>query len=127
MRGYSCLRCICGELRARGAQRGEAIAYCMIDLDNFKQINDMYGHSCGDAVLVSLSERIRELLPREARLARLGGDEFALVMAYPVGHTDRVDDLVIRLFASIAAPTASSTLASSKMIKGDLPPSSMVT
>lgn len=92
------------DLRARAAQRGEAIAYCMIDLDNFKQINDMYGHSCGDAVLVKLSERIREMLPREARLARLGGDEFAFVMAYPVGHTDRIDDLVIRLFASVAAP-----------------------
>lgn len=92
------------ELRARAAERGEAVAYCMIDLDNFKQINDMYGHPCGDAVLVKLCERIRQLLPREARLARLGGDEFAFVMAYPVGHTDRIDDLVIRLFASIAEP-----------------------
>jgi diguanylate cyclase (GGDEF)-like protein len=92
------------DLRSRAAVRGEAIVYCMIDLDNFKQINDMYGHSCGDAVLVSLCEKIRALLPREARLARLGGDEFAFVMAYPVGHTDRVDDLVIRLFASLAEP-----------------------
>ncbi|MFN3864827.1 MAG: putative bifunctional diguanylate cyclase/phosphodiesterase [Erythrobacter sp.] len=92
------------ELRERTAERGEATAYCMIDLDNFKQINDMYGHSCGDAVLVKLAERIRELLPHEARLARQGGDEFAFVMAYPAGHTDRIDDLVIRLFASIAAP-----------------------
>lgn len=92
------------ELRARAAERGEAVAYCMIDLDNFKQINDMYGHPCGDAVLVHLCERIRQLLPREARLARLGGDEFAFVMAYPVGRTDRIDDLVIRLFASIAEP-----------------------
>ncbi|WP_296720052.1 EAL domain-containing protein [Erythrobacter sp.] len=92
------------QLRTRAAMRGEAIAYCMIDLDNFKQINDMYGHSCGDAVLVKLCERIRALLPREASLARLGGDEFAFVMAYPVGHTERIDDLVIRLFASTAEP-----------------------
>ena len=92
------------DLRKRAALRGEAIVYCMIDLDNFKQINDMYGHSCGDAVLVGLSEKIRKMLPREARLARLGGDEFAFVMSYPVGHADRIDDLVIRLFASIAEP-----------------------
>ncbi|WP_349514178.1 EAL domain-containing protein [Erythrobacter sp. NFXS35] len=92
------------QLRARAALRGEAIAYCMIDLDNFKQINDMYGHSCGDAVLVSLCDKMRAMLPREARLARLGGDEFAFVMPYPIGHTDRIDDLVIRLFASIAEP-----------------------
>jgi diguanylate cyclase (GGDEF)-like protein len=92
------------QLRASAAERGEALAYCMIDLDNFKQINDMYGHTCGDAVLVKLCEQLRSLLPREARLARLGGDEFAFVMPYPVGHTDRIDDLVIRLFASIADP-----------------------
>ena len=92
------------ELRARAAMRGEAVAYCMIDLDNFKQINDMHGHSAGDAVLVMLCERIRALLPREARLARLGGDEFAFVMPFPAGNADRVDDLVIRLFESLAQP-----------------------
>ena len=91
-------------LRTAAAERGEAIAYCMIDLDNFKQINDMYGHTYGDAVLVKLCDRLRALLPREVRLARLGGDEFAFVMAYPVGHTDRIDDLVIRLFANLAEP-----------------------
>jgi diguanylate cyclase (GGDEF)-like protein len=79
------------EMRARAAVRGEAIVYCMIDLDNFKQVNDMHGHSAGDAVLVMLCERIRALLPREARLARLGGDE-------------RIDDLIIRLFESLAEP-----------------------
>lgn len=91
-------------VRLRAADAGEAIIYCMIDLDNFKQINDMHGHAIGDAVLVKLAERVRLLLPRDARLARLGGDEFAFVMAYPVGHTDRVDDLVIRLFESVAQP-----------------------
>lgn len=91
-------------LRARAAMRGEAVAYCMIDLDNFKQINDMHGHSAGDAVLVMLCQRVRALLPREAHLARLGGDEFAFVMAYPAGHDDRIDDLVIRLFESLSQP-----------------------
>jgi diguanylate cyclase (GGDEF)-like protein len=92
------------ELRTRAAERGEALAYCMIDLDNFKQINDMHGHPAGDAVLVIFCERMRALLPRDARLARLGGDEFAFVMVYPAGHNDRVDDLVIRLFESMAQP-----------------------
>ena len=92
------------DLRSRAAMRGEAVAYCMIDLDNFKQINDMHGHYAGDAVLVMLSERLRGLLPRDAQLARLGGDEFAFVMAFPAGHSDRVDDLVIRLFESMSEP-----------------------
>ena len=92
------------DLRTRAAMRGDAVAYCMIDVDNFKQINDMHGHSAGDAVLVMLCERIRNLLPPEARLARLGGDEFAFIMAYPASRADRVDDLVIRLFESMAQP-----------------------
>ncbi|MBU7579101.1 MAG: EAL domain-containing protein [Porphyrobacter sp.] len=92
------------ELRARAAVRSEAVAYCMLDLDNFKHINDMHGHSAGDAVLVMLCDRIRALLPAEARLARLGGDEFAFVMAYPAGQTERIDDIAIRLFESMAQP-----------------------
>jgi diguanylate cyclase (GGDEF)-like protein len=91
-------------IRQRAAMNGEAVAYCMIDLDNFKQINDMHGHIIGDAVLVMLCERIRALLPREARLARLGGDEFAFVLPFPAGHPERIDDLAIRLFETFAQP-----------------------
>lgn len=86
------------------AERGEAIAYCMFDLDNFKQINDMHGHTTGDAVLVTLCERVRSLLPSSARLARLGGDEFAFVLPYPANQPERVDDLAIRLFERLAHP-----------------------
>lgn len=92
------------EIRTRAATRGEALAYCMIDVDNFKQINDMHGHVVGDAVLVMLCERFRALLPREARLARLGGDEFAFVMPFPAGRHDRIDDFTIRIFETFAEP-----------------------
>ncbi len=92
------------QVRAHAATRAEALAYCMIDLDNFKQINDMHGHTIGDAVLVMLCERVQALLPRGARLARLGGDEFAFVMTYPAGQHERVDDLVIRLFERVSCP-----------------------
>ncbi len=85
-------------------ERGEAVAYCMLDLDNFKHINDMHGHTTGDAVLVALCDRVRAILPKEASLARLGGDEFAFVMSYPVDQPERVDDLAIRLFERLAAP-----------------------
>jgi diguanylate cyclase (GGDEF)-like protein len=91
-------------LRARATERGEAVVYCMIDIDKFKQINDMHGHSSGDAVLVMLSERLCSLLPRDTRLARLGGDEFAFVMAYPRTQRDRIDDLVCRVFDQLAKP-----------------------
>jgi len=94
------------QARMQAAMRGDALAYCMIDLDNFKHINDMHGHTIGDAVLVMLCERVQALLPREAKLARLGGDEFAFVMTYPAGQHERVDDLVIRLFERISRPFA---------------------
>jgi diguanylate cyclase (GGDEF)-like protein len=86
------------------AERDEAIAYCMFDLDNFKQINDMHGHTTGDAVLVALCDRVRALLPKNAHLARLGGDEFAFVMPYPPSQPERIDDLAIRLFERLATP-----------------------
>jgi diguanylate cyclase (GGDEF)-like protein len=85
-------------------ERGEAVAYCMFDLDNFKQINDMHGHTAGDAVLVTLCDRVRTLLPKGAHLARLGGDEFAFVLLYPADQPERVDDLAIRLFERLAQP-----------------------
>ncbi len=91
-------------VRAQAAIRGDTVAYCMIDLDNFKQINDMHGHACGDAVLVMLTERLHALLPRESRLARLGGDEFAFVTSYPQGQGERIDELILRLFENIAMP-----------------------
>ena len=91
-------------LRARANARGDAVCYAMIDLDNVKYINDMYGHSAGDRVLVKLSERIREHLTEDAVLARLGGDEFAFVMAYEPHSRRRIDDLIIRLFDHVMIP-----------------------
>jgi len=52
----------------------------MIDIDNFKLINDLYGHTAGDRLLISLSEMIRSQLPQGALAARLGGDEFVMLL-----------------------------------------------
>lgn len=56
-------------------------ALLLIDIDNFKQVNDLYGHTAGDRLLVTLSEMIRSLLPERALAARLGGDEFVILLA----------------------------------------------
>ncbi|MBU2642615.1 MAG: EAL domain-containing protein [Thiobacillus sp.] len=50
----------------------------LIDLDDFKAINDLAGHSAGDSVIQHMAERLRELKPEPRLAARLGGDEFAL-------------------------------------------------
>lgn len=57
-------------------QKGGALL--LIDLDDFKAINDLAGHSAGDAVIQRVAERLRELHPAAKLAARLGGDEFAL-------------------------------------------------
>lgn len=55
-------------------------ALLLIDIDNFKLVNDLYGHTAGDRLLVALSEMIRSVLPDDALAARLGGDEFVILL-----------------------------------------------
>ena len=50
------------------------------DIDHFKNINDALGHSCGDALLVTIAQRIRTVLREEDMVARMGGDEFILIL-----------------------------------------------
>lgn len=65
-----------GEHAAR-AEAGQAVLY--LDLDWFKTINDTLGHKAGDAVLVAVGKRLREVGGAHVRVARIGGDEFVLV------------------------------------------------
>lgn len=57
-----------------------ALALMFIDLDEFKPINDTYGHDVGDAVLIQCAERIRACLRKPDSVARLGGDEFVVLL-----------------------------------------------
>ncbi|WLG54164.1 GGDEF domain-containing protein [Pseudomonas extremorientalis] len=55
-------------------------ALLLIDIDNFKSVNDLHGHNAGDRLLIALSEMIRSVVPRGALAARLGGDEFVILL-----------------------------------------------
>lgn len=59
----------------------------LIDLDNFKQINDRHGHPAGDAMLRAVGQVIANTLPAEGVAGRLGGDELALLLAQPLDLT----------------------------------------
>lgn len=63
------------------AQRcGRHVVVLLVDLNNFKEINDRFGHAAGDALLQALARRMRGLLRENDTLARLGGDEFVVVL-----------------------------------------------
>ena len=94
------------QLAGLANRNGRSVAFVMIDLDNFKQVNDIHGHLAGDLVLREAADRIRTLLPAEALLARLGGDEFAIVVSYDRMVPNRIDQLVTRIIESIAEPFA---------------------
>jgi diguanylate cyclase len=59
---------------------GRSLAVLCLDLDRFKEINDLFGHSAGDQVLQTVASRITAVLGERQMMARLGGDEFAILM-----------------------------------------------
>ncbi len=66
-------------LRRRGAT-GSALAAMLVDLDDFKRVNDSLGHEAGDQVLRGFAERVRRGLRHDDTIARFGGDEFAVLI-----------------------------------------------
>jgi diguanylate cyclase (GGDEF)-like protein len=64
----------------RAKRYRRALSFLILDLDNFKQVNDEYGHQQGDAVIKTLARIMREKTRRSDTLARYGGEEFALIL-----------------------------------------------
>jgi diguanylate cyclase (GGDEF)-like protein/PAS domain S-box-containing protein len=89
---------------ARSSREGGATAVLFIDLDNFKRINDVYGHATGDAVLRALGDRLQTAVRPADTVARLGGDEFVAVCEKVTEEGARV--LAGRLQAQIQLPIA---------------------
>ena len=58
----------------------ESLSIGMLDIDNFKQINDSFGHDIGDAVLIKLSAKLRRTLRQEDFIGRFGGEEFLVIL-----------------------------------------------
>lgn len=63
------------------ATRDEPIALLLIDIDQFKVVNDTYGHQTGDRLIIGIAERIRRVVSAADCLSRIGGDEFALILS----------------------------------------------
>ena len=81
-------------------QKGESFAVMCIDLDRFKEVNDVFGHAVGDGLLCEIAKRLHEA-SGSAFLARLGGDEFTIICAGGSQPT-AAEALADRLFEAIA-------------------------
>ncbi len=75
----------------------------VVDLDHFKVINDSLGHELGDALLIEVTQRIRDSVRPGDMVARLGGDEFAL-LCEDVSSIQRIDSIADRVAESLDAP-----------------------
>lgn len=88
----------------------QELALLMLDLDNFKYINDLNSHQVGDHVLVATAMRIREVVGKDGIVARIGGDEFLCALSYDRDEREQVDKLAATLVEAIAAPIESNGL-----------------
>ncbi|MBY0465509.1 MAG: EAL domain-containing protein, partial [Burkholderiales bacterium] len=90
---------------ARARRDKLTLAVCMLDLDGFKEVNDLHGHDVGDQLLVEIARRLQTVLREDDTLARLGGDEFVLLLAN-LRHPEESHGVLERMLRSIAQPMA---------------------
>ncbi|MDP1927442.1 MAG: diguanylate cyclase [Thiobacillus sp.] len=87
-----------------GARRsGKQLAVLAVDLDDFKAVNDQYGHAAGDAVIVKSAERMQQLLRESDVIARFGGDEFVIVLGQ-VDHAAAAREVASRVVECLCQP-----------------------
>jgi diguanylate cyclase (GGDEF)-like protein len=91
------------EAIARANRRLTSLAVLCIDLDEFKEINDQYGHEAGDCMLHAIAGRLSACVRSTDTLARLGGDEFMIVLE-DVKHAESVEKFAEGLLKTIAEP-----------------------
>jgi diguanylate cyclase (GGDEF)-like protein len=90
-------------LLSRASEQEVRLAVGLIDLDGFKPVNDLYGHSIGDKLLYLVGQRLTGLLNEEVHLARLGGDEFGLIITQAMSD-DQLQAFGERICASMREP-----------------------
>jgi diguanylate cyclase (GGDEF)-like protein/PAS domain S-box-containing protein len=84
-------------------QHGEMVAVHHLDLDQFKAVNDTFGHPCGDKLLRIVAERLRGLVGEADTIARMGGDEFVIVQA-TIADPAEATSLAQRVIDALSEP-----------------------
>ena len=90
---------------ARARREQLPLAVCMLDLDGFKQVNDVHGHAAGDDLLVEVARRLQKGMREGDTVARLGGDEFVLLLS-DLQHPKESHSMLERVLQAIAQPIA---------------------
>ncbi|MBF0255951.1 MAG: EAL domain-containing protein, partial [Gammaproteobacteria bacterium] len=88
---------------AHTRRAGKILAVCLVDLDNFKPINDQHGHAAGDQVLVETAQRLRDCVRDKDTVARIGGDEFVLLLQ-DLEWVEECDSVLSRLLQRLTQP-----------------------
>ncbi|MGX6608375.1 putative bifunctional diguanylate cyclase/phosphodiesterase [Micromonosporaceae bacterium Da 78-11] len=82
---------------------GAALGVLFVDLDDFKEVNDTLGHAVGDELLVTVGQRITEIIGAGSTAARMGGDEFAILIEQSDDATE-AERVAARIVAALAVP-----------------------
>ncbi|MHB8248558.1 MAG: bifunctional diguanylate cyclase/phosphodiesterase [Acidithiobacillus sp.] len=97
------LRLVFDQALARSERQERLLAVGFLDLDDFKPVNDTYGHAAGDDLLKEMARRLQDAVRRTDTVARLGGDEFVLLLEGLRGM-DELDQILARLQEEISRP-----------------------
>lgn len=87
----------------RARRSNDRVALLLLDLDNFKPVNDIHGHATGDKLLVEIARRISEAVRESDTVARLGGDEFVILLE-DIRETGSMEFILGKLMATIGEP-----------------------
>jgi len=88
---------------AHSLRKQNLLAVCFLDLDNFKPVNDLYGHEVGDTLLVEVADRLKTIVRDEDTVSRQGGDEFVLLLG-DIDSFSHCEQMLNRIIESLAQP-----------------------
>jgi diguanylate cyclase (GGDEF)-like protein/PAS domain S-box-containing protein len=92
-----------GQVQSRSVRQDEICAVLLLDLDDFKAVNDVYGHLIGDQLLVSIAHRFQDVTRASDTICRFGGDEF-LYLAEGLASPDQAEKIAERLLDALSEP-----------------------
>lgn len=91
------------QMIAHARRSKQPLAVLFLDLDGFKQVNDVFGHDAGDLLLKEVASRMKSCLRAEDVVARIGGDEFIVISAH-LQDTQNAEDFAIRIINAVGQP-----------------------